>query len=447
MKEKSILTTVKTILVTWSHNKEGKHPVKIRVTDNRVSQFFSVTCDGQKLFLDPHEWQDILSNKNHRGAKKEIRKAIDQAKLKADRAIKEITKFDLIFTFERFRLEFLGNKSLTSQGFLSLFKSHLEVIRTEQRIGTFLAYKNAFTAFNKFRGGSKITYPGTRKQSDKLGRELNPVDLTVGVLNDFETYLKNSGAGKTTIGIYMRSLKVIYNLATDANPSLKEHYPFATRASDRKKYKLKTGSGHKGEALTIDQIKILKSIETEPGSLHHEAKQLWLFSFYSQGMNMRDISLLKYSQTVDNKISFVREKTKNTEDKESVIQIPISDSIRAIIANVGNSDKRKSAYVFNILSPGMDLETQDAVVRQKIKMINARLGDLCEANDLPAITTYWARHSYASLLKSDGVPVDTIRELLGHSDVRTTQSYLKRFDIDQIREINERLEQRLNITA
>ena len=80
-------------------------------------------------------------------------------------------------------------------------------------------------------------------------------------------------------------------------------------------------------------------------------------------------------------------------------------------------------------------------------MINSRLGDLCEANDLPSITTYWARHSYASLLKEDGVPVDTIRELLGHSDVRTTMSYLKRFDIDVTREINERLENRLNKTA
>jgi len=446
MKEKSILTTVKTILATWSHNKAGKSPVKIRITDNRVSQFFSVLVDGQKLFLDTHQWQDILSNKNHRGEKKEIRKAIDQAKLKADRAIQEITKNDLPFTFERFRLEYLGNKSVTAKGFLSLFKSHLEVIRTEQRIGTFLAYKNAFTAFNKFRGGSKITYPGTRKQSDKIGRELNPVDLTADLLNQFETYLKNSGSGKTTIGIYMRSLKVIYNLATDANPSLKEHYPFATRASDRKKYKLKTGSGHKGEAMTIDQIKVLKSIATEPGSLHHEAKQLWLFSFYCQGMNFKDMSLLKYSQTVDNKISFVREKTKNA-GKETLIEIPISDSIRAIIADIGNPDKRKTAYVFNVIAPGMDLEKMDAVVRQKIKMVNARLGDLCEANDLPSITTYWARHSYASLLKEDEVPVDQIRELLGHSDVRTTQSYLKRFDIDVTREINERLENRLNKTA
>ncbi len=62
---------------------------------------------------------------------------------------------------------------------------------------------------------------------------------------------------------------------------------------------------------------------------------------------------------------------------------------------------------------------------------------ICIANDLPPITTYWARHSYASLLKQSGQSVELIREMLGHSDIKTTESYLKRFDLKKKIEANE----------
>lgn len=74
-------------------------------------------------------------------------------------------------------------------------------------------------------------------------------------------------------------------------------------------------------------------------------------------------------------------------------------------------------------------------------MINRRLKELCEANSLPAITTYWARHSYANLQKQSGASVEEIRELLGHSDMRTTEAYLKRFDIERKKKANERIEE------
>ncbi len=66
---------------------------------------------------------------------------------------------------------------------------------------------------------------------------------------------------------------------------------------------------------------------------------------------------------------------------------------------------------------------------------------LCKNNglDLP-ITTYWARHSYANLLKQSGESIEMIRELLGHGDIKTTENYLKRFDADQKRKVNDRIQ-------
>ena len=64
---------------------------------------------------------------------------------------------------------------------------------------------------------------------------------------------------------------------------------------------------------------------------------------------------------------------------------------------------------------------------------NSKDEDLMALN----LTTYWARHTYASILKQAGQPVELIRELLGHGDIRTTESYLTRFDLAKKREVND----------
>jgi integrase len=72
-----------------------------------------------------------------------------------------------------------------------------------------------------------------------------------------------------------------------------------------------------------------------------------------------------------------------------------------------------------------------AATKQKTKIVNKWLASLCRAHELPEITTYWSRHTAASLLKESGVPVEMISELLGHSDVNVTREYLKRFSIQK----------------
>lgn len=284
------------------------------------------------------------------------------------------------------------------------------------------------------------------------------MDITPGLLKDFESFMKKAGAGRTTIGIYARGLKVIYNIAADRNPSLLETYPFARKQTDRNRYKIRTGSGHKGESLTIEQLQKFIALKTTPGLPNHEAKMLWLFSFYCQGMNMKDIALLKYRGIQGDMIRYVRSKTKDTEAQEAIMEIPLTDPIREILRDLGNPDKSPNSYVFLIVPNGLASEVKrrtarektqeeriDEIIRQKIKMVNARLKQMCkdsEDKDLKQLelTTYWARHTFASLLKEAGESVEMIRELLGHSDIRTTESYLKRFDISRKRKVSEKIE-------
>jgi integrase/recombinase XerD len=140
------------------------------------------------------------------------------------------------------------------------------------------------------------------------------------------------------------------------------------------------------------------------------------------------------------------EKLKDSENTESVIQVPLTEEISSIIVELGNEDKRPNSYVFNVINDKMDLDKQDRVIRQKIGLTNKWLKVLCEANDLPAITTYWARHSYASMLKDLNISVEMIRELLDHSDIRTTEAYLKRFDLGEKKKANDKIYANLKVS-
>lgn len=435
---KTYQTTIEVILWHWSANKALKHPVKLRVTHARDRRYYPVIHNNKKLFLSKSEWKATQDRaKKLRGDKKAIRDSIDRATIEADNAYTNVTTNNKPFTWLGFEAEYLSQES--TKGFLKLFKDHLEELRKEERIGTYKAYNNAFQAFNEFRGGIRKKN-GSRGETEKPGKDLSPIDITPTLLKQFETFMKGKGVTRNTIAIYMRTLKVLFNLAVTKNPSLGEFYPFAKKQNDKGKYKIKTGAGRKGEALSIDQIQSFMDVETIDGTLEHMAKNYWLFSFHCQGMNMKDIAMLKYSDIKGESISYVRQKTKDTELIETPIEIPLSDSIRNIIIEMGNPDKRPSAFVFNLLKPRMNPEKRDSEVRQKIKEVNKGLKRICEANDLPEITTYWARHSYANLLKESGESIDMIRELLGHSDVKTTESYLKRFDIGRKRAVNTKLQ-------
>jgi site-specific recombinase XerD len=88
-----------------------------------------------------------------------------------------------------------------------------------------------------------------------------------------------------------------------------------------------------------------KFIATKPadGGPEWEAKQYWLFMFYASGMNIADVAKLQYRNIdlASNAIRYVRAKTRETESKEEVIEIPLSATLNSIIVAIGNRDKRR----------------------------------------------------------------------------------------------------------
>jgi hypothetical protein len=123
-------------------------------------------------------------------------------------------------------------------------------------------------------------------------------------------------------------------------------------------------------------------------------------------------------------IYYVRAKTKETEEKEAIMKIPVTDPIRDIIREIGNPDKRPGSYVFTIIPNGLastvKMRTEKVlshderiadIIHQKVKMVNKRVQAICGRDDvkLPKITTYWARHTFANLQRESGADLEEIR--------------------------------------
>ena len=155
------------------------------------------------------------------------------------------------------------------------------------------------------------------------------------------------------------------------------------------------------------------------------AIDLFTFSYFTAGINFIDMAMLERSNIVDGQLVYYRKKTKKQ------IIIPLQDKASEIIKKYSNEH---SPYLFPVLSPFHKTEVQVANRLHKVlAKVNKHLKEIGEKLELPIpLTTYVARHSYATVLKRAGVSTAIISESLGHSSEKITQTYLDSFDNEQI---------------
>jgi integrase len=221
----------------------------------------------------------------------------------------------------------------------------------------------------------------------------------------------------------MRNLRTIINVAIEDGAMKQENYPFGKR-----KYQIPANRNIK-KALTLQDVK--KIIDYTPKSPAEErARDMWVFSYLASGINMRDIALLQYKRVSKSSISFIREKTKRSSKQDlKPVLVPIVPEIKQIINKWGIKKKSPDTFVFGLIENGDDNERIDAKVRQATKTINKytkRIGEDL-GFEMP-LTTYVARHTYATVMKRSGAPIELISESLGHKDLETTENYLDSFE-------------------
>lgn len=388
--------------------KDGTFAVKLRLTFNREQKYYPLNVS-----LTPEDWVKTQAPKP-RGEYKDHQTFFSKVEQKALEIIKETDPF----SFQAFEKKF-NQKTDRSKDIFYYIENYMTQLKSEGRSGTESSYRCAYNSFKTF-------------IKSKNRKNLHFADVTPEWLQTYENWMVENGKSLTSTGIYLRSLRTILNMAIEDGTLSKEFYPFGKR-----KYVIPAGRNIK-KALTINDIK--KIVDYQPKTQAEEkAKDLWIFSYLCNGANMKDVALLKWKDIDSKRIVFVRAKTARTTKQDvKPITVVLMPETKDIIDKWAIKSTNSEDYIFGILEKADSSERTLAKVRQFIKTINKymkRIGNELEL-DLN-LTTYSARHSFATVLKRSGASTEYISESLGHKDLRTTENYLDSFE-DDVKESYQR---------
>ncbi|MFM7485640.1 MAG: phage integrase SAM-like domain-containing protein, partial [Cytophagales bacterium] len=152
----------------------------------------------------------------------------------------------------------------------------------ENRSGTADSYQCAYNSFKSY-------------LESKGRKKLNFGDVTPDWLKEYESWMLEKEKSVTTIGIYLRSLRTIINIAIEEGTLAREFYPFGKR-----KYQIPSGRNVK-KALQLADIQKLVNYKTTTEA-EERAKDLWLFSYLCNGANVKDMARLQYRNIDKTKI-------------------------------------------------------------------------------------------------------------------------------------------------
>jgi len=377
--------------------KNGKCSVKIKVTYNRKRKYFSTGVD-----LTTHDFETVFYGKRKTQTQKEIKTKVEHFENKANDIIELLS----VFSFDAFEERYLEKRN-TSNSVSFAFDKYISNLKLENRIGTAQSYECAKVSIQKF------------------NKDLTFAEVTPNFLKRYENWMTKNGKSVSTVGIYLRSLRAIYNLQNID----KSVYPFGT---GKGKYSIPTSKNTK-KALTIQEIGKIYNYEAEPNSIKEMGKDYWLFLYLCNGMNVKDFCLLKWENINGNMLSYKRAKTKRSQRESKTISVALKPESKEIIKKWGQPSLNKDAYIFPHLNKKMNAEQEKAVYYSITKIINRYVRQIAEEVGINKnVTTYFARHSFATVLKRSGAKIEMISELLGHSNVGVTESYLDSFEKEQI---------------
>ena len=253
-------------------------------------------------------------------------------------------------------------------------------------------------------------------------------DITESWLEKYEAWLRDKGCSDTTLGIFFRTLRSVYNKAMQAGAVDKKAYPFNT-------YKVsKFNTSTKKRAITKENVmRIIQADLSGEEYYCRFSRDIFVFSYLCGGINFADIANLTTDNIADSRLEYKRQKT----DKR--ITLPLCPDALEIISRYADMDR---GYLFPILDKRVHKKPiqKHNRIHKVIGKVNENLKKIARKLELSInLTTYVARHTFATVLKRSGVNIAIISESLGHSDLATTQIYLDSFENSQIDEAMKNL--------
>lgn len=400
-----MIYTISIVLDKRRIKSNNTFPVKLRVFNRQLKKDKRYPLD---IDLSETDFNDIWKNsgnKKLRGRKKDIEIRLKYIEARANEEARQLTTFE----FDKFETKFF-RKSTDKNSIKYYFDLIISNKTKENKIGTAESYKYTLNSLKEY----------SEKEKGISIDKLTFSAISVSWLKDYEKFMLSKGKSFTTIAIYTRTLRAVFNIAIENNDINSDIYPFG-----KNRYKIPRTKKVK-KALNSKQLKVLFNAKTINEN-EELAKNIWFFSFACNGMNLKDIALLKYSDIKDDKFSYYRAKTFDKSAQKTQITIFLTDFTNGIIEKYGT--KNKTSFIFDIVNELDDDFTKYKKIKNFTRYINDHIKRVAKRNELPHdISTYWARHSFATNSLRKGVSMEFISEALNHSDLSVTKNYFAGFE-------------------
>lgn len=419
---------------TRSKNKDGESPVKIRIYGGGEEKFYFVFYNKAKLRLTPKDFELAYKSSKPKGIYNEWNIAISECRNRAKKIITELTPF----THPAFEKRYMGKLKRATE----VIGMYEEVMRAKEKngdIGTFENYKQSLASIKR--------YYQYRKGSTAPVEKIEFTAITPDFLKGYTKYMTDveiidggkvvkKKASITTVGIYLRPLRAIFNKAISDRLIIEENYPFG---KGEQRHMIPTGKKAK-KALQMAQVKALYEVDLSGNPYQFEARAYFFLSYIGNGMNMADIANLKYKNFTQKSFSFIRTKTSKTSADPILVQVPLHEYVKGMVTQYGNKDKKPDNYVFPIYQHGMSDTEKKVACKNFTRKINQHLKPVAKQLDFPAdFSTIWARHSFSTIAIQKGAKMEYVKDALGHMNIKTTHNYFQGFEDNHRHQLNNLL--------
>ena len=358
----------------------------------------------------PDEWNDkksvfIVSNRNSRQAHLQlIQSQIDWEMKQIQRIIRDKDAEGIPYTIDDIDKEI--QQLSPCQSVFTFFRQQIAKKEQMQCIGTRNNYVSAANRFMEFRHHEDLTFS----------------QMTSEMMEMYQAWLWNRGVGQNTVSFYLRTLRTLYNKAVEAG-----HAPAKDIFAHVQTANVRTAK----RAISVKDIRKIENLDLPTGSSLDKARDLFLLSFYLRGMAFVDMAFLKKTDLKCSMVNYNRRKTHQN------LNIEWMKPMQAIIDKYAKQTK-DSPYLLPILT---GKESSPYTAYRKVEHnTNYNLKKIGEMVGLKIpLTTYVARHTWASVALHMNIPIATISQGMGHNSYKTTQIYLQSLDIATINEANKRI--------
>lgn len=399
------MATVKAVLNKDRVKKHGEYPLVIQVIHKRKKRVVYTPYNLKVDEFDLLEQKAVYTDGLLRTRKliKEICRFISMKKKEFERVIDQVAACSKNYTSEDIILKYRLNQS--DKYLVTFMEHHVAEKEALGKMGTARAMRSTLRSLQLFMGNRIVEFS----------------DIDYNFVKRYEEFLCKRNVKQNTVCFYLRNLRTVYNLAYENHIEMGEHNAF-------RKITIKTTKTVK-RALKLETIEEICRLDLSETPNLDRARDLFMFSFYTRGMSFVDIIYLKHRDVIDDVICYKRRKT------GQYMEVAITKPLQKLMDKYG-TDK---TYVL----PFINEHDRPTLYQQYQAAYGALYRDLHQLQKIlnlsAPLTTYVARHSWATIAKELGASTTIISEGLGHTSEKTTRIYLKDFDRSVIDLINEKI--------